>query len=332
MNICLRFTRLSLTADKKRRGITDDTFQIGLVDPGFVWGGNPQNKIKRRDIYYSSDEEENNECSACYHQPPNCHYQPVPCDWKPCPPGCPKPKPTPIIPKRRYSHQKFPSAKISIPAKPTPPVCDECWWKPPCTPPCDYTPCPEECPPPEPICDECHWESPCEESDDDPCEWKPCPEICRPPKLKRVPSPCDECSWESPCESDDEPCEWQPCPEWCPPPAPQPPKVTQIWDGQVQAPCQPPGPCPLPPPPAPSYPQRPCPLPSRPKVTQIWDGQIQGPVYRPQPHHPLPPPSHPKVIQIWDGQIQAPHPQPWYKRMFKRDESKNYQRSEMAMP
>ena len=241
----MRFTTRSFIADRKRRGVADGTFQIGLVEPEFVWGGN---KIKRRDISYSSDEEDN------------------------------------------------------------------------------------EYPPPESVCDECHWESPLKGSDDEAGEWKTCPEICRPPKLKLVPSPCDECSWESPCESDDEPCEWQPCPDWCPSPAPKPPKVTQIWDGQVQAPCHLPGPCPLPPPPVPGHPQGHPPRPPQPKVTQIWDGQIQGPVHRPPPHHPLPPPSPRKAIQIWDGQIQAPPPHPWYKRMFKRDESKNYQRSEMAMP
>lgn len=326
MRICLRFITFALTADRKRRDFTDDTFQIGLVDPGFVWGGNPHNKIKPRDIYYSSDEEENGDCSECYHLPPDCHYDPVPCNWKPCPAGCSKPEPkttkskpnpAPVIPNHRYPHKGSPPSDTS-PAKVTLPVCDECWWKPPCKPPCDYTPCPEECPPPEPICDECQWESPCEESDE-PCEWKPCPEICRPSELKNVPSSCDECSWESPCESDEEPCEWKPCPEWCLPPAPQPPKVTQIWDGQVQAPCY--------------HPEH-CPLPSPPKVTQIWDGQIQGPVYRHPLHHSHPPPpsSPPKAIQIWDGQIQAHPRQPWYKRMLNEDEPKNYQRSEMAMP
>src|SRR5208282_984055 len=122
------------------------------------------------------------------------------------------------------------------------------------------------------------------------------------PKVKPVPTPvypCDECCWESPCESEqDEPCEWRPCPEWCPPPALQPPKVRQIWDGQIQAQCPPHGVCPFPPlplppsPPPPSppslcYPPGPCPPPP-PKVTQIWDGQIQAPCH---PHGlcPLPP-------------------------------------------
>lgn len=316
-SICSRFVTTSLITDMKLRGVTDNTFQIGLVDPGFVWGGNSHNKMKPRNIHYSYSNEENNECNNCYHLPPDCHYEPFPCDWKPCPPGCSKQKTTkstsrktPVIPKHRYPHHKFPPTKA-----PKAPVCDECWWKPPCLPPCDYTSCPEECPPPEPICAECQWVSPCKESDDKPCEWKPCPEICRPATLKIVRSICEECSWEAPCKSGDEPCEWKPCPDSCRPH--HPPKVTQIWDGQVQAPCRPPGHCPLPP---------------HPKVTQIWDGQIQGPIYRHPPHHLPPPLSPPRVTQIWDGQIQAPDPHPWYKRMFKRDQSKNYQRSEMAMP
>jgi hypothetical protein len=54
---------------------------------------------------------------------------------------------------------------------------------------------------------------------------------------------------------------------------------------------------------------------------------MQGPVYRPPP---VGPPSPPKVTQIWDGQIQAP-PLPWYKRVVKRNQPKNYQRSERMM-
>jgi hypothetical protein len=301
---------LFMVTDVQKRAV-ENTFQIGLVNPGYVWGGNPH-KVKR-DTYYSDDDDE---CNICHHKPPPCQQDTVPCQWKPCPPKCPKPATPRLIPPTFGNPFPKPS--------PTPYVCDECWWQPPCAPPCDYTPCPEECPAPEPICEHCQWESPCEESDSsssssDECEWVPCPEICLPPQ----PEACDSCHHESPCESDEEPCEWTPCPQWCPPP---PPKVTQIWDGQIQAPCHSNGYCPPAPVPAPAPAPAPVPKPCQPhgncpvppsKVTQIWDGQIQAPVYAPQK------PSPPKVTQIWDGQVQAP-PQYGYNRFIKRGGSKNY--------
>jgi hypothetical protein len=63
---------------------------------------------------------------------------------------------------------------------------------------------------------------------------------------------------------------------------PPPPVISQITDGQVQAPTE----TPAPPPPV---------------ISQITDGQIQAPTETPSP-----PPPPPVISQITDGQIQAP--------------------------
>jgi len=170
------------------------------------------------------------------------------------------------------------------------------------------------------VCDECWWKPPPEE----PPNYTPCPKECPPPEPI-----CNECEWQPPCSepTEDASCDWEPCPDICAPPknkpAPVPPckpeqpkcerksPADQIWDGQIQH--------------KPWVPPTPCPPPPKPCVTQIWDGQIQNYPVTPKPCPPRP-------TQIWDGQIQCPPPRPWYKRLFKRNQSKNYQRSGMTMP
>src|ERR1700733_13076328 len=219
-NLYSRYQYLPPCANMKRRGVDGHTFQIGLVNPGYVWGGNPHKKVKRGDYYSSDDEGKYNPCDSCQHgPPPECELPPCPV-YNPCPVECPPPPPTPKIPK--WPHKPW-WPKPTPPAPPPVPTCDECWWQPPpcpkpappppceikpCPPPppppppCEWTPCPKECPPPVPECEKCQWEPPpCDESsDDEVCDWEPCPDICK-PKPKPTPPECDECEWDFPvCE------------------------------------------------------------------------------------------------------------------------------------
>jgi hypothetical protein len=85
--------------------------------------------------------------------------------------------------------------------------------------------------------------------------------------------------------------------------APQPPVISQITDGQIQVPTETPAPPPVISQITDGQVQAPTetPAPPPPVISQITDGQIQAPT-----ETPAPPPPPPVISQITDGQIQAP--------------------------